>query len=309
MKLRVGTRGSKLSLIQTEGIIKRLKQSLQNLEVEVIIIKTAGDELPHRPLEDFSEKGIFERKVDLAVLKKEVDFAVHSLKDVPTSLLEGLTITSVPRRGSPYDVLISRDGSRLDELPTGAVVGTGSLRREAQLHFVRPDLKVMPIRGNVDTRLRKLRMGRYDAIIVAEAGLKRLGVRPKVERLPLKAFIPAPGQGALGLVTRQDDEEVMEVLKKVDHSPSRAAVVAERSLVRELKGGCKNPVGAIGQVKEDRLTLTACLLHPHKRVRIRASEIGSMDAPEELGIRVAKKMLRMGAMDIIEEWREIHGDW
>lgn len=307
MKLTVGTRGSNLSLAQTDMVIQKLKEKIPDLEIEVKVIKTTGDRITHKPLLLIKEKGIFEKDIDKAVLRKEVDFAVHSMKDVPTIQPPKTIIVAVPEREPPYDTLVSRKGLRLKDLPSGTIVRTGSPRRTAQLHYVRPDLRAESIRGNVDTRVRKLKQGLYDALILAEAGLQRLNMQDNItERLLLEDFTPAPGQGALAVVAREDNKRVNEVLKLVNHWPSMAAVLAERAFVRKIGGGCKVPLGAIAQVKNGALSLYASVLSPDGKTKIQTSKVGDPTSPEELGLKVAQEILTLGAGNIIQRWRDSH---
>lgn len=306
MKLVVGTRGSRLSLIQTDIVIQKLRKEIPNLEIEVKMIKTTGDRITRKPLLLIKEKGIFEKDIDQAVLRGDVDLAVHSMKDVPTIQPPEILIVAVPRRGSPYDVFISREGLRLKDLPSGAVIGTGSPRRAAQLHRVRPDLKVEPIRGNVDTRVRKLRQGLYDGVILAEAGLQRLNMQDCItEHLLLEDFTPAPGQGALAVVAREGDK-VIEALTRVNHWLSMAEVLAERAFVRKIGGGCKVPLGAIARGQNDTLSLCASILSPEGKEKIQTSEVGDLASPEVLGLKVAQEMLEIGARDLIRRWRDLY---
>ncbi|WP_309493126.1 hydroxymethylbilane synthase [Candidatus Hecatella orcuttiae] len=307
MKLIVGTRGSKLSLIQTDSVVQKLTEALPDLKVETKVIKTTGDKFSRRPLLAIKEKGIFEKEIDMAVLRGEADFAVHSLKDVPTELPQGLTLAAVPERESPYDVLVSRGNLGLENLPPGAVVGTGSPRRSAQLHALRPDLQVKPIRGNVDTRVRKVKQGLFDAVILAEAGLRRLSMGSlATKRLPPDRFTPAPGQGALAVVSREDDGEVLKILSRVDHSPSRAEVLAERVFVREMGGGCKVPLGALACVQGRRLLLHAAVFSPDGKICLQTWEVGSVKSPEEAGVKLARRMRRQGAGELIQHWRALY---
>lgn len=307
MKLTVGTRGSNLSLAQTDMVIQKLKEKIPDLEIEVKVIKTTGDRITRKPLLLIKEKGIFEKDIDKAVLRKEVDFAVHSMKDVPTIQPPKTIIVAVPEREPPYDTLVSRKGLRLKDLPSGTIVRTGSPRRTAQLHYVRPDLRAESIRGNVDTRVRKLKQGLYDALILAEAGLQRLNMQDNItERLLLEDFTPAPGQGALAVVAREDNKRVNEVLKLVNHWPSMAAVLAERAFVRKIGGGCKVPLGAIAQVKNGALSLYASVLSPDGKTKTQTSKVGDLTSPEELGLKVAQEILTLGAGNIIQRWRDSH---
>lgn len=307
MKLTVGTRGSKLSLIQTDIVIQKLKEEAPELEIEVKIIKTTGNRVTHKPLISIKEKGIFEKEIDKAVLRGDIDFAVHSMKDVPIIQPPKTIIVAVPEREFPHDVLVSKDGLRLKDLPIKALAGTGSPRRIAQLRRVRPDLKVKSIRGNVDTRVRKLKQGLYDAIILAEAGLQRLKMQDCItERLSLKDFTPAPGQGALAVVAKEDNKKVIEVLKGVNHRPSMASVLAERAFIRKIGGGCKVPLGAIAQVQNNVLSLHASVLSPDGKTKIQNSKVGDPASPEELGFKVAQEILEIGAADLIQRWRNLY---
>jgi hydroxymethylbilane synthase len=229
-----------------------------------------------------------------------VDLAVHSLKDLPTEPVEGLILAAVPARESPADVLVSREGAPLESLPQGARVGTGSLRRQAQLRHVRPDLQVADVRGNVDTRLRKLDEGQFDAIVLAEAGLRRLGfVERGSQVLPFDVMLPAVGQGALGIECREEDAETREILASLNDSATRAAVTAERALLEHLRGGCMAPIGALGRLDGDELSLSAVVLSRDGVKRLIASECGSPSEAELLGTRVADVLLAQGAAELI----------
>jgi hydroxymethylbilane synthase len=306
MKLTVGTRGSRLSLIQTDIVIQKLKEKVPETEIETKIIKTTGDRITHKPLISIKEKGIFEKEIDKAIFRGEIDFAVHSMKDVPIIQPPKTIIVAVPERELPHDVLVSKDGLRFKDLPNKALVGTGSPRRMAQLRHVRPDLKVKSIRGNVDTRVRKLKQGLCDAIILAEAGLQRLKMQDCItERLPLEDFTPAPGQGALAVVAREGNKKVIEILKRVNHQPSMASVLAERAFIRKIGEGCKVPLGAIAQVQNNVLSLYASVLSPDGKTKIQTSKVGDPASPEELGFQVAREILEIGAADLIQRWRNL----
>ena len=310
MILTVGTRGSKLSLIQTEIVLDSLKFIHPELESKVKVIKTLGDKERKKPLFTIDRKGIFEKEIDRAIVKGEVDFAVHSLKDVP--ILEALEtiIAAIPKRSSPHDVLISKGKVPLDALAKGAGIGTGSLRRLAQVKFFRPDLEVRPIRGNVDTRIQKVKRGEIDGIIVAEAGLERMGLESQIaERFSLDRFAPAAGQGALAVVARKDNEDVIKLLRSIDHAPTRAEVTAERSLVLSLKGGCRVPIGAIGRADDRTLSLYGCIFSINSQKRISCFAEGSLDEAQDLGRKVTQSLLEQGAKDFEAEWREKYGPW
>jgi hydroxymethylbilane synthase len=300
----VGTRGSRLSLVQTDMLVEKIERTNPGVKVERKIITTSGDIDRKTPLFSLSQKGIFEKEVDQAVVDGKVDFAVHSMKDVPTLLNAKLTIASVPDRGAIADVLVSKGGKKLKDIHDGAVVGTSSLLRVAQLRRVRPGIRAEPIRGNVDTRVEKVDRGEYDGAILAEAGLARLGMINKVaERLSLDEFIPAPGQGALAIVARRDDSGLLEVLKSVEHLPTRAEAEAERELVRVLEGGCKVPVGAIASAKLDTIRLTASIFSLDGKQRLVAETSGSVQNPGSIGKEVGEELLDKGAKKIEETWR------
>lgn len=308
MKLIVGTRGSRLSLVQTDIVKQKLIEIFPYLEIETKIIKTTGDRIACKPLLQIKEKGIFEKEIDMAILHGEVDFAVHSMKDMPTEQPPKIIIAAVPRRESPYDVLVSRENQKLESLPRGAIIGTGSPRREAQLHHVRPDLKVKSIRGNVDTRVKKLEQGLFDAIILAEVGLRRLDMQNSItERLSYKKFTPAPGQGALAVVVREDNRQAIDLLRHINHTPSMAEALAERAYIREIGGGCKVPLGALARSQNNNaLSLRASVLSPDGKVKLEDFQVGEINLPEELGLRVAQKMRQAGAEELIQHWRRLY---
>lgn len=306
MKLLVGTRGSLLSLKQTDIVVERLKRIYPDIRVEKRIIKTRGDVIKDKPLFMMKGKGFFEKEIDKAVVSGEVDFAVHSMKDVPTTQPLKTVLAAVPRRESPHDVLVSSDNVRLMDLPKGAVVGTSSLRRKAQILRARPNLSVKPIRGNVETRVRKVRGGLFDAVIVAEVGLRRLGMgRYVTEVLPFKDFTPAPGQGALAVVTREGDDKILRALRKIDDPDSEAEILAERALVKRVRAGCKAPLGAIARVMGKTLWLYAAVLSPDGEERIDVDLSGDARSPGELGRRAGDGILEMGANELIRRWRTI----
>jgi len=294
VKLTVGTRGSRLSIVQTDLVLRELKAANPGLEVDVKVIKTTGDIMAESPLDAIGGEGVFEKEVDRAVISGEVDFAVHSMKDVPIKRRPQVEIIAVPRRDSPHDVLVSRDGSTLADLPKGAVIGTGSPRREAQLRCIRPDVIVKPIRGNVDTRIRKMKGGLYDALILAEAGLRRLNLDVSMVRLRVEEFTPTPGQGALAVVARRDRTDIQDVLKKINHHSSMVEALCERAFLAQMGGGCRNPIGALAKVSGERLSLLASLITPRGE-KIMAQEDGWIGGAEDVGLKVARGLLsKMG---------------
>jgi hydroxymethylbilane synthase len=296
--------------MQTEKFLDDLKQKYPDLEYELRTIKTLGDTERTKPLFTIDSQGIFEKEIDKALLNGEVDFAVASLKDVPTVEAADTVVAAIPKRASPCDVLISKDKIQLKTLRKGATIGTGSLRRLAQVKLLRPDLDVRPIRGNVDTRIQKVRKGEVDGIIVAEAGLERMELTDQItERFPVDVFPSAPGQGALAIVTRKDDEETQKFLQVMEHAQTRAEVTAERSLMLQLGGGCRVPIAAVGKADSQALTLRGVLFALDGQSKIEASEKGTIGKAEELGKKVAKILVKQGAKEIESKWREKYGPW
>ena len=260
ISVRIGTRSSKLATWQANWVAEQL--TALGAQCQLIAISTHGDQQPERNVASLGFDGVFTKELQKALLDGRIDVAVHSLKDLPTDPVNGLILAAVPTRESPFDVLVSRGGHTFERLPSGAVLGTGSLRRRAQLLRARPDLKFSELRGNVDTRLSKLREGEVDALVLAEAGLNRLGRRAEItEVLPSTLMLPAVGQGALGIEVRSGDQPHRELLVRLDDPASHQSVVAERTLLAALRGGCLAPVGAWGRLENDgRLHLSACVL-------------------------------------------------
>jgi hydroxymethylbilane synthase len=301
----VGTRGSRLALAQANWVIERLRARYPEVEFQRKEIRTTGDNILEVALAKIGDKGLFTKELEKALLDGEIDLAVHSMKDLPTRLPPGLVVGAVSNREYPGDVLISRSGRVLEELPPGAVVGTSSLRRTAQLLAYRPDLEVVPVRGNVLTRLRKLDEGVVDALVLAWAGVYRLNLTGRVtHRIPISVCLPAVGQGALGVEVRQGDAEIIEMVRTVDHAPTRAAVLAERTLLRRLEGGCQVPIGALGRVWDSRLLLEAVVASLDGRELVRAEDSGPVSEPERLGGQLAARMLEMGAGAILDRVRK-----
>jgi len=298
--LRIGSRGSQLALWQARRIQQRLEQMGEACRIEVI--KTTGDKITDVPLAKVGSKGLFTKEIEEALLEGRVDLAVHSLKDLPTELPRGLTIAAIAEREDPRDAVV---GARLGDLPGGARVGTSSLRRTAQLKALRPDLIIEPLRGNLDTRLRKLEEGRYDAIVAACAGLKRLGWEQRIaEVLEPRVMCPAVGQGALAVETREDGGSAWSVCRRLDDPAARAAVTAERAVLRALGGGCQVPLGACGRVADGILHLEAVVAAPDGSRLIRLEESGPAAEAERIGMRVGRRLLEAGADHILEA---VHG--
>jgi len=297
LRLRIGSRGSQLALWQANHITARLRE--RGHEVFVEIIHTTGDKIQDVALAKVGAKGMFTKEIEEALASGQVDLAVHSLKDLPTELSEQFEIAAVPAREDPRDTLCSTRYSSIDDLPRSARVGTSSLRREAQLKALRPDLVVHPLRGNVDTRLRKLESGEYDAIILASAGLRRLGRTELVRQIiPVEKMCPAAGQGALGIEIRAGDAAVRDALAFLDDQASRAETDCERALLRKLGGGCQVPIGANAEWREEKLRLEAVVASPDGSTLLRES--GSGDDSIRLGETMGEKLLQRGGAKILE---------
>ncbi len=309
MKLKVGTRGSKLSLVQTQLVIDALKKMKPELEFEIVTIKTKGD-VDARPLYTIDRKGIFEREIDTAVIAGRVDFAVHSLKDIPSELPEGLTIASIPRRESPNDIFVNGKKIKLADIPAGSVIGTSSLRRAVQVGRLRPDLVVKPIRGNVETRVKKMQRGEFDALVLAEAGISRLGMRDVIaERLPTDQFTPAPGQGAMAVMSREDDRQLIGTLRKIEDRKSRIEVTAERALLLRINAGCRFPLGAIASANTGKLDLYASVYSVDGKQKVDSRRSGGAEDAKRLGRAVADELEQKGAMKLAKNWRDAVDNW
>jgi hydroxymethylbilane synthase len=298
MRLRLGARGSALSRAQAELVAAALSPAA---EVDIVAVKTTGDRLSASG-QPIGWKGDFTRELDEALLGGRIDLAVHSLKDVPSGLPAGLALAAVPRREDPSDVLVSRDRVRFAALPRGARVGTASPRRRAQLLAARPDLEIAEARGNVDTRITRLREGRWDAIVLARAGLARLGrLADAVEAFPDSVLLPAVGQGALAVVTREDDLPVRDVLARLDDAPSHAEVLAERGFLARLEAGCRAPVAARARVAAGNLTMTGAVFAADGSRVLRGEASGSASDAAAVGGELAGRLLAQGAAALIQE--------
>lgn len=301
MRLRLATRGSALARWQADWTAERL--SLLGHQCELVIVTTSGDRL-QGPIDALSPQGLFTREIQAAVLAGEADAAIHSLKDLPTTPAEGLVLAAVPPRAATADAMVSQRFASIDVLPRGATVGTGSVRRRAQLLAYRPDLAVTDLRGNVDTRLRKLDEGRYDAIILAAAGLDRLGLSSRIcQRLPAEIMLPAPGQGALGIEARADDRATLAVLAALDDAATRAATTAERAMLAAIGGGCLAPVAALAEGRGGDLRLVARVLSADGSRAVRVEVAGSLADAERLGRRAAEELAAGGAGELITQCR------
>ena len=298
--MRIGTRGSLLARTQTEWVAERLRQANPGLLLETQIIQTTGDLRRDVPFAAVGTKGMFVKEIETALLEGLIDIGVHSLKDMPSVLPDGLELACVPVRENPYDALLSRSGGALSDLPPGAVVGTSSVRRSAQLRHHRPDLIVRELRGNLDTRIRKMDEGEYDAIVLAAAGLNRLGWGDRITELLTSAVcVPAAGQGALALETRAGDAATLIRLSTIHDAESADAIATERAFLAALGGGCSVPAGAHAEVKGDRITLVATIAAPDGSRLVRAEESDDRSNAAALGERVAKRLLLDGGQELL----------
>lgn len=302
-RLRIGTRGSSLALWQANHVAGALKR-LHGIECELVRIRTSGDRLqsaqPAQVNEEIGSesggKGIFIKEIEEALLADQVDLAVHSMKDVPTEIPPGLSFAAITRREDPRDCLISRKGETLEALPKGARIGTSSLRRQAQLRHHRPDLDVVDLRGNVDTRLKKLGRGEFDAIVLAVAGVKRLGQESTITQiLDESVMLPAVGQGALGVETRMSDTETSNLVLALDDDQSRICITAERTVLHALQGGCQIPLGALGSLRGSELHLEAAVFSAAGSEYVHCSENGPPEEAHETGLRLAAALIEAGA--------------
>jgi hydroxymethylbilane synthase len=299
--LRIGTRGSLLAKWQAESVRKQLFQAT-GVETEIVIIKTAGDKLQHSPLTQIGGKGIFIKELEEALLNESIDIAVHSVKDIPTDTPSRLCFPAVLRRDDVRDCLVSLDGATLANLRQGARVGTGSLRRQSQIRHIRPDLDIRELRGNVDTRLRKVASGEYDAILVAKAGLDRLGSSQRIsETLSPDVCMPAVGQGAIVVQTRLKDAEMADALAVLDHSETRTSIIAERALLGALHGGCQVPLGAWARIVRGELILEACVCSVDGVQYVKQRAAAPPDQAVQLGEHMAQLLIEAGARNILEE--------
>ena len=308
MKYVVGARGSQLSVAQTNWVISELKKVNPDSEYEIKTITTKGD-TDSRPLFTIDQKGIFEKEIDRAVAQKEVDFAVHSLKDVPSELDSNLILACIPKREVANDVFISSDNSSLDNIKAGAVIGTSSLRRAVQVSRKRPDVVVKPIRGNIETRINKVSGSDFDGIVLAKAGITRLGVDVKYTELSVFDFSPSPGQGAIAIVAREDDSQTISMLKKIEDSDSRLEIEAERALSDYIDSGCRFPVGAYAKSDGTQMTLDVSIFSVDGKESLNVSVIGDKINPKSLGKSAGEQLREKGAQDLALNWREKVDEW
>jgi hydroxymethylbilane synthase len=308
MKYTIGARGSQLSLAQTKWVISELEKITTNAEFEIKTIKTKGD-TDARPLFTIDQKGIFEKEIDKAVADNEVDFAVHSLKDVPSQLIENLTLCCVPKREAINDIFISSDGSSLDSIKSGSVIGTSSLRRAVQITRKRSDLKVSPIRGNIETRIKKIFGNEFDAVVLAQAGITRLHLDVAFTPLSIDDFFPSPGQGALAIISRKDDLETISMLKKIEDPDSRLEIEAERSLSNFVDSGCRFPIGAYAKSNGTNMTLSVSAFSVDGKKSLFVEKSGLKSDPFSLGKTVGLELRQRGVNDLAINWRQKVEEW
>jgi hydroxymethylbilane synthase len=301
-RLVIGSRGSPLALRQASWARETLLDAYSGLDVRIEVIRTRGDQALNEPVARIGGKRVFTREIEEALLDGRIDLAVHSLKDLPTRLPDGLHLVATSRRVDVRDALVSRAGQRLDGLPEGSVVGTGSLRRQSQLRHVRPDLNVEGIRGNVDTRLRKLNEGELDAVVLAAAGLLRLGLQHRIDEfLPAHRFLPAPGQGALGIEVRRCDERVAQAVGCLHDRSTYLAVSAERAMLDALDGGCQVPIGAWARLQKGALVADGMVAVPDGSRVVRARTTGNPDGCIDVGRRLSELLIARGAKEMLGE--------
>ena len=301
-KIVIGSRGSQLALWQANWVKSQLERLHSNVEINIRVIATSGDKIQDVPLAKIGGKGLFVKEIEEALLVKEIDLAVHSMKDVPMELPAELVVSVITKRESPFDALISKNGETLANLPQGVTIGTSSLRRSSQLLKYRADFDIRPLRGNVDTRLRKVKEGNYDAIILASAGLNRLGWASHItEEISDEVLLPAMGQGALGIETRLDDAKTYDLVSALNHEQTNYAVTAERSLVGRLDGGCQVPIGAYAQIVDNLITLKGLVASLDGETIYRSKNIGPVNDAINIGQALGSKLLKMGANEILEK--------
>ena len=300
--IKIGTRGSLLATTQSTWVKNQIEAQHPGVSVELVIIVTKGDKILDVPLAKVGGKGLFVKELEEALLRKEVDLAVHSMKDVPSELPEELHLGIIPARENPHDAFIAKDFTSIADLPAGATVGTSSLRRRSQLAALRPDLEIVDLRGNLDTRLRKLDEGQFQAIILAAAGLNRLGMSNRATAyFSAQEMLPAVGQGALGIELRKDDDELLAGLSFLNDEKTTIAVAAERAFLTRLEGGCQVPIGAFAEVENGEVELTGLVASIDGKVVLKESIKGLSDDAHQLGTELANKLLDKGAREILDE--------
>lgn len=306
-QIKIGTRGSQLALWQSNWVKSALMERFPGLAVELVIIKTKGDKIQDVPLARVGGKGLFVKEIEEAILDRRVDLAVHSMKDMPALIPEGLCIGAIPDRENPKDALVSRKGLSLSRLPRGARIGTSSLRRAAQLKHLRPDLNILPLRGNLDTRLKKLETEDLDAVVLAAAGLRRMELDHRVTQfLDETQMLPAVGQGALCIESRENDPDIAPLTAALDHSDTRTVVLGERAFLHRLEGGCQVPIAAHGSLAGGQFSLTGMVASLDGTELIRDTLSGPANNSEAIGIQLADRLLDRGAGKILDTLKDIH---
>ncbi len=300
--LIIGTRGSKLALWQAGWVKTTLQKHHPGLEVELVIIKTKGDKILDVPLAKVGGKGLFVKEIEEALLDERIDLAVHSMKDMPADIPEGLCVGAVPEREDPRDVLISKEGAILDDLPEGSCVGTSSLRRVAQIRHARSDIVIKPLRGNLDTRMKKLETEGMDAIVLAAAGVRRLGFEERItEYLDVETVLPAVGQGALCIETRENDSHIDSIVNVLDHAETRLVVTGERAFSARLEGGCQVPIAALGRIMGDDFILSGLVADVEGEEIYKKTLTGKRNDPARTGSELAGHLMSLGAKEILEK--------
>ena len=303
--IRIGSRGSQLALWQAGWVQTQINQNQPECTTQLIIIKTTSDKITDVPLAKVGGKGLFVKEIEEALLDGRIDIAVHSMKDMPSEIPHGLCIGAVPQRENPLDALVSEQYASIDALPQGARLGTSSLRRTAQLLHYRPDLNIVPLRGNLDTRLKKLAETNLDAIVLASAGLKRLGMADRITTtIEPEIMLPAVGQGALCIESRINDKEIGPIVAGLDHAGSHIAVLAERAFSQRLEGGCQVPIAAHATIDANRLQVTGMVAELDGRLVLKDAVEGSYDEAAALGLNLAEKLLSQGAGPILGSWKK-----
>lgn len=308
MKFVLGTRGSQLSLAQTSWVVAELKKKNPDHDFEIKTITTKGD-TDARPLFTIDQKGIFEKEIDRAVADGQIDFAVHSLKDVPSALMDGLVLGCVPEREAVNDIFIAKGNFTLHTIPAGSVIGTSSLRRAVQISRIRRDVTVKPIRGNIETRINKVSEGQFDAVVLAQAGINRIGISVRHSKLPTDDFTPSPGQGAIGMVCRSGDENTSTMLRTIEDEDTRIAIDAERTLSEFVDSGCRFPIGAYGQVTESSVILTVVAYSIDGKHSVLVKKDGHKSEPRVVGKAAADELQQKGIRDLAANWREKLEEW
>ena len=301
-KIIIGSRGSQLALWQANWVKSQLENLHGNADISIRVITTSGDKIKDVPLSKIGGKGLFVKEIEEALLAKEIDLAVHSMKDVPIEIPSQLEISIITKRENPLDALISKNGIKLADLPQGATIGTSSLRRSSQLLNYRNDFKIHPLRGNIDTRLKKVEEGKYDAILLASAGLNRLGWSNRItEEISHEIIIPAMGQGALGIETRLGDSKTYNFISSLNHEQTNYEVSAERALVGKLDGGCQVPIGAYAKTEDNLITLKGLVASLDGKIIHKSEIVGPIDDAINIGQDLGEELLKMGANEILEK--------